>query len=158
MSSVLIRSPYDGKRVRVTIDCGEGVTKQSFKDECDIHNILRQYARTGLLNHVNTRPPMFVDVANMPDYRTALQNVRDAEDLFMQLPSKTRQRFENDPGVFLDFCNNPENEGELRELGLLPPDTIPGEVEAPQAATPQPGGQAPEGGAADPPVEAGGEQ
>lgn len=110
------------KRPRCLKDWSKEVsrTKQSHKDECDIHKILSQYSRTGLLTHVAERPPFYVDVSGMPDYRSALNAVKEAEELFMELPAKTRSEFDNDPAVFLDFCNDPQNEDKMRELGLLP--------------------------------------
>jgi hypothetical protein len=38
--------------------------------------------------------------------------------MFMSLPAKIRSRFQNDPGAFLDFVQNPENRDEMIELGL----------------------------------------
>lgn len=145
-TQVVPRNAYS-PRHPVKVDTGPGLTKQSFKDQCDIHKILSQYARTGRLTHVSSRPSMFIDVSDLPDYRSALQNVKEAEVLFMSLPSATRLQFKNDPAVFLDFCTDPENEGELRELGLLPPDDIPAVEEAPKEATPEAGGQAGEASA-----------
>ncbi len=134
MVKIVPRHPYDGTRVRPQIKCGKGRTKQSFKDECDIHRILSSYARTGLLTHVAARPGYYADVADMPDYRSALDAVKSAEGLFMALPAVTRSRFENDPAKFLDFCSDSENEAELRELGLLPPEGAPEVV--PEAVAP----------------------
>lgn len=125
MEKVFIRTPY-GAHERYQLETGkEGGAKQSFKEECDINNILAQYAKTGLLTPVTSRPPMFVDVSDVGDYRTALENVRTARDLFMQLPATIRATFDNDPATFLDFASDPDNEDELREMGLLPP--IPAE-------------------------------
>ncbi len=117
----VIRSAYDGLRKAVTVVCGPGRTKQSMKDECDINLILARHEKTGLLTPVDTRPAMFVDVSGVGDYREAIENVRNAEDLFMQLPSKVRAKFDNDPAEFLDFCSSSENEEEMRDMGLLPP-------------------------------------
>lgn len=143
------RNKY-AKRVPVLVHTGPGLTKQSFKDQCDIHKILRQFAKTGMITHVSRRPSMFIDVSELPDYRTAVQHVKDAEVLFMSLPSAVRSEFKNDPAAFLDFCSDPENEGELREMGLLPQLDIPGEGE-PLAATPDPGEQGAEGPAVESP-------
>lgn len=106
------------------IDCqaaNDGRTKQAFKDECDIHKILKQFKRTGLVTHLESRPPQFVDITAMPDYRTALNAVKATEELFYQLPAKVRlEQFGNDPALFLDYCVDPSNESELQDLGLLP--------------------------------------
>ena len=146
------RNP-NSDRNPVLLICGKSKTKQSHKKECDIHTILKQYDRTGLLTHVSKKPPMFIDLANVPDYRSALNNVNEAETLFYQLPSATRAEFENDPGLFLDFCVDPENEDKLRELGLLPPSgdvavvSSPGGEPVVVPATGSGEGQGPEGAA-----------
>ncbi len=124
------------ERLYSITDVGISRTKQSFLEECDINRILAQYARTGLLTHVRERPGFYVDVSDMPDYRSALDAVKQAEDLFLRLPSKTRVRFNNDPALFLDFCNDPDSEAEMRDLGLLPPVEVP--VVAEPVATPPP--------------------
>ncbi len=108
-------------RFEVIVDCGtDGGAKQSFKDECDVNQILARYAKTGLLTPVTARSPAFVDVTMVGDYRSAIENIRSAQELFMDLPSGIRTEFGNDPAEFLDFCIDPENEDRMRELGLLP--------------------------------------
>ena len=136
-----IRSAYD-VHDRVTIDTGtEGGAKQSFKEECDINNILARYAATGLLTPVQQTPGFFVDVSDVGDYREALDNVIQAQALFMQLPAVIRARFENDPAAFLDFASDPTNEDQMREMGLLPP--LPAEEPPTPAPEPAAGEQDP---------------
>lgn len=129
------------------IVCGKGRTKQSMKDECDINGIISRYAKTGLLTPVNEKPAMFVDVSEVGDYRSAMDNVRAVQSIFMQLPAGTRANFDNDPAIFLDYAANPGNEEEMIEMGLLPrPEQV--EVEkAPIAVpmkTPPPADEPPE--------------
>ncbi len=100
---------------------GPSRTKQSFKDESDINNIIAQYVRTGLLTPVVDRPPFYVDVSEVGDYRQALENVQLADDLFMDLSPKIRAEFDHSPAEFLDFCSDPANADRMREMGLLPP-------------------------------------
>ncbi len=101
---------------------GDGIdgAKQSFKDETDVNTIIARFAKTGLLTPVMERPPMFIDVSEVGDYREAIDNVRLAQHLFMQLGSTIRAKFDNDPAEFLDFATDPKNEAEMRKLGLLP--------------------------------------
>lgn len=106
---------------RPVIRCDQSKgAKQSHRKECDINSIVRQYEKTGLLTPVVERPGVFVDVSEVGDYRTALENVRVADDMFMDLPSGIRAEFANDPAEFLDFCTDPDNEDRMREMGLLP--------------------------------------
>lgn len=107
-------------RVRPTVVCGPGMTKTSFKEECGIDWIMKQYRGTGVITHLNPKQAQFADVSEMGDYRTALHQVREAEDLFMQLPSKLRAKFENDAAAFLDWVTDPSTElEELKEYGLV---------------------------------------
>lgn len=112
----------------------ELVTKQECKDECDIHNILRQYQRTGIMAHIAANQPRFEDLPELDDFQSALNLVMDAEDRFALLPSQVRDRFENDPGQFLAAFQDPSMRDELRSLGLLR------EAPAPREPDPNPSG------------------
>ena len=100
---------------------GESRTKQSFKDECDINNILRKYQKTGLLTHVASYAGRYEELPSDVDYQESLNAIISAEAAFMSLPSGLRLRFGNDPGEFLQFVSNPANSNELVELGLAKP-------------------------------------
>lgn len=97
---------------------GDSMTVQADAVDADINVIMDKYARTGQLPPIK-RLPSYGDFDGITDYREAIHAVRDAEELFMQLPAKVRSRFENDPGQFLEFCDTPANRLELAELGLL---------------------------------------
>ncbi len=104
-------------------------TRQSEAKAADINNIVQQYNRTGFLPQVS-REGLFVDVSEMPDYRTSLDMIRRADDMFMDLPAEIRAKFENDPAVFLDWTSDPKNRDEMIELGMLPaPDVVEPAVE-----------------------------
>jgi phage internal scaffolding protein len=118
------RTPYT-ERVRVAIDCSEPViTKQAYKDECDVNNIIKRWARTGLMEHVARYQGSYVDLPDEIDYKASMDALLDAQEAFASLPSKVRQRFENDPVQFLQFVHEPGNEEEMRALGLLPNQSI----------------------------------
>lgn len=106
-------------------------TRQEFKDECDINNILRQYNNTGVLSHVNRASPLYEDVTSY-DYQAAMDIVANARSAFDGLPSQIRTRFDNDPSKLMDFVQNPLNRAEAHSLGLLRPDYQP---PAPDAST-----------------------
>ena len=101
---------------------GESRTKQAFADECDINNILARYNRSGLIDHVSTYGGQYGDFVEVTDYHSSLNQIREANDMFMSLPAKVRSKFENDPGAFLDFVLNEDNKSEMANLGLLRPD------------------------------------
>lgn len=113
-----IRSAYEPHH-RVQIKCGGGSrTKQSFKAECDINNIMAKYQKTGSLAHAQQHQGEY-GFASAVSFHEAMNIVTQAEQMFASLPSTLRNRFSNDPGAYLDFVQNPDNEDEMRELGLL---------------------------------------
>lgn len=136
-----IRSAYS-PRVRLAIFTPEseqpyGRTKQSFKAECDINNILSKFQRTGLLEFVNERTPQYGDVSSI-DFQESMEQVRQANEMFADLPSSVRKRFHNDPTELLSFLDDPANRQEGVVLGLLsPPPVVPtgGTTEAAKPAS-----------------------
>lgn len=117
-------------RGRVQLDnFDEGATHQSFKDECDINNIIKKYKRTGVLTHVTSAVGQYGDYSSVPDFHEAMNIVARAQQEFELLPAALRKRFANDPAQFLDFVGNEANLPEMRSLGLLNP-----EVPAPNVA------------------------
>lgn len=118
------------KRRRVQVFCGDGLTKQAFRDESNINNIMAKYKTTGLIDHVSKHAGNYGDYTDVVDYQTAMNTVIAAQDMFMSIPSNIRARFGNDPGQFLEFVSNPDNREEMAKLGLLkvevsPPDLVP---------------------------------
>ena len=114
-------------RERVATDCsGPSETLQQFKEECDINNIMKRYTQTGEWSHVAAKIPQYLDV-QVKDFSEAMDMVEGASEMFMELPSDIRTRFDNDPGAFLAFAENPENLAEMAEMGLTeaPPEPIP---------------------------------
>lgn len=114
-------------------------TKQSFREECDINTIMGRYLSTGELPDVSLKAPQYLDATGF-DFQEMQNQVVEAKNLFMELPSKLRERFANDPAEFIDYCRDPENRGEMQKLGLLKDPAIAPEstnVESP-ISTPQP--------------------
>lgn len=116
---------YRAARKRVSISCGdEQITKQSHKDECDIHTILRQYQRTGIITHVQSARPEYTDLPSDVDFQSALHTLMQAETAFAALPAAVRAHFDNDPARFLSAFSDPSQDAKLREFGLLRSDVI----------------------------------
>lgn len=111
------------ERIKVVVDCSEDtpITKQEFRDEVNINNIMDK-ARRGHAPTFTDRIPQYADVTGVPSFQEANRMIKDAERLFLALPLKLRQRFNNDPGEYLDFMADPERAEEARELGLIPPE------------------------------------
>lgn len=104
----------------MTVNNEPSMTRQEFTAACDVNNILRKYMKNGVNPFVITQDARYGDFASLPgSYSEAIAFVNDAEDQFMQLPAALRARFSNDPGLLLDFLNDPQNAKEAVELGLM---------------------------------------
>lgn len=107
-----------GPKKRVALDnFEESRTKQSFKEECDINNIMRKYEATGLVDFVSQYQPQYGDVTGI-DFQNSMNIVAQATEMFEALPAKTRDLFENNVAAFVDFVSNPENDAKAVEMGL----------------------------------------
>lgn len=111
---------------------GPSLTRQEFADECDINSIMARYETNGLLpSHVNPVSGQYLDLSDVPDLRSAIDLMRNAEAAFMRLPASARREFDNDPVKFVEFAqsDNEENHAKMREWGLMEP--LPKEPEIP---------------------------
>lgn len=141
MKEIFIRTPFNYDRNEASDESGlkcvkKTRTQQQFKEETDINTIVRRFGLTGKLPE-NTRIPEYADYEGVFDFQTALNAVMDAEKAFMMVPSNIRREFDNDPGKFLEFCENKENLPKLREWKLakpLPEPSLPVAAPAGQAA------------------------
>lgn len=127
---------------------GPSKTKQSMAPECDINNIMRRFEKTGILEHVSRHAGRYGDFTGAPaSYHEALNQVVDAQTMFLALPAKVRARFSNDPGEFLAFVSDPANVDELIRLGLANPRPADPAQPAPSGAPGGPQGAPDAGGA-----------
>jgi len=129
-----IRKPFDAhERVHPKIS-PVSMTHQSHKNECDINNIMRKFEKFGVLEHRNNYEGQYGDFTAVPqDYREAMTSVLAAQEMFLELPSKIRRRFGNDPGAFLDFATDPQNGPAMVEMGLAVK-RVPEETKTPSEA------------------------
>lgn len=100
------------------------LTKQSFAADADINTIMERYAKTGyLVDPLNpsTRKPQFDDFSSVPDFQEAQEIVARSCEMFDDLPSKLRDRFNNDPLDLLAFMSDPANHEEAIKLGIVEP-------------------------------------
>lgn len=112
--------PLPEYRRSCDIDCGpEMVTKQSHKDECDIHKILSQYQKTGIINHITPNQPQYLDLPDNLDYQQSVNLILEAQEAFATLPSLIRDRYGNDPARFLEALNDPSQREFLTEIGVF---------------------------------------
>jgi len=94
-------------------------TVQSSAPACDINNIMKKYKETGMIQHNSNREPFYGDVSGITDFRQAMEIVLNAETTFNNLPSEVREKFENDPGNFIEWIKNPTNLEEARKDGYV---------------------------------------
>lgn len=107
-------------------------TKQEFKSDCDVNEIIRRFTKHGTLPNTPATPPRFVDAANLPDLQGAMAIMIEAEKSFMALPAQVRKEFDNSPMAFVEYATKPENLDKLREWGIAPkaaPEAKPTKVE-----------------------------
>ena len=118
---VTVRMPYwsDPSYPGIDIDPDEGLTKQSFKDECDINNIMKRYNATGAVTHLNNRMPEYGDFSDPVDFQNALNTVLEGQSMFAELPADLRDRFGNNPQKLLEFLAEADNFDEAVKLGLF---------------------------------------
>lgn len=113
-------------------------TKQDFRDQCDINNIIKQYKITGQIQHISAAAAQgrFEDLPDPIDFQQSLNTIREADQAFAALPAKLRDRFGNDPSQFLSFLSDPENLDEARRLGIVNP--LPEPASPPNSPEPTP--------------------
>lgn len=107
-----------------TVPEGKSLTRQEFVEECDINNLMKQYANGGMLPPAD-RPPQYIDCIGVPDYQAALDIVREAGEAFASLPAAARRQFDNDPVQFVQFASDPDNREQLEKWGLTAPPVVP---------------------------------
>lgn len=130
--------PSPQSRRSVSLDCGDvEVTKQYYKDECDIHKILSQFQKTGIINHISQNQPRYLDLPESIDYQTSLDIVREAGEAFMTLSSGVRERYGNDPYRFLSALADPAQREYLESVGVFAPKK-PAAPSSPSPGSPSP--------------------
>lgn len=134
LSRFRITEREDGSLRVQTVNEDPEMTKQSFKDECDINFILRDYERSGVVRSLNKARAVFADVSELGDYADALMVVQEAEEAFMALPAKTRKVFNHSPAEFLDAAHDPDKRDLLVQAGLIPPEKAADAFVSPEGA------------------------
>lgn len=108
-----------------------GRTRQEFKKQCDVNEIVKQFIQDGDPTPFEISPTdttVGLDAPEAQDFQTAMNTIADANAMFEELPSKIRNRFENDPMKYLSFINERDADGnlvnldEMYDIGLaIPP-------------------------------------
>jgi len=100
------------------------LTEQSHKDKCDINKIIDRFARTNTIDHISKYQASY-DAIPADDLLTAQLKVQQGTQMFAELPSDIRSKFDQDPVKFLQFMQDPANKTEWQELGLAIPNQKP---------------------------------
>lgn len=111
---------YDADAVSAdnSLTCPEvSLTRQEFKDESDINVLIEKFGVLGELPPIGPLP-VNADFTGVGDFHDAMNGIVAAERTFMSVPAKVRALFENNAGLFVDFCSDPNNGDELVRLGL----------------------------------------
>lgn len=95
-----------------------------FADQCEINVIAGRYGLTGELP-TPRRLAEYGDFTGVSDFHDALEQLRRAEESFEALPAAMRARFDNEPAQLWDFLQDPANDAEAVELGILLPSALP---------------------------------
>lgn len=103
----------------------DSLTDPSFEFECDIHNIVDSFGRSGMLASPGMRDLetlQYGDSTLLPDFQTAQQMVIDVTNEFNSLPSAVRAEFDNNPENLLAALGSSDDATHKRliELGLAP--------------------------------------
>lgn len=103
----------DGTEVQVLY--GDGRTKQAFKAQCDINNIVKKAQREGTLSHLAKLGGEYGDFSDVPSLLDAHARLQRGEQIYRELPSELRREFP-DQFAFFSFVTDPQNSGRLSEL------------------------------------------
>lgn len=93
-------------------------TQQHFEEETNVNSVIKKYQRTGMITHVRQGQPMYGDFTQYGDFKTQLDSVRSAFDLFSSLPAHVRKKFSNNPENLIQFLADSNNDEEAIKLGL----------------------------------------
>ena len=124
------------------------LTRQEFKDECDINSIMSRYDAYLADPMKSVREPIYYDFASMPKtLMEAMEVVKTGAEAFMRLPAAVRREFDNDPAAFVDYAADPSNVDQMRVWGLaqpVPPGAVPSPAPAAAADAEKAAGATPE--------------
>lgn len=107
-------SPREASKTNIDFSEIPTLTVQEQAESTDINRILRRFQKTGLIEHVNKHQAQYGDFTGV-DYQTALNQVREVENTFMQLPANVRAEFNHDPQEWLEHIATPENVEDMKD-------------------------------------------
>lgn len=123
MLKVEVRNAFNYDSDKVSDQTGlkcmdDSMTSQADAEDTDINVLVKRFGLTGEMPVLN-RLPISADFVPTMDYHSALNQLQEADDIFMELPAEVRKRFDHDPGAFVNFCSDEKNREELVKMGLV---------------------------------------
>ncbi|AXL14605.1 internal scaffolding protein [Microviridae sp.] len=112
------KNTTERRRVSLDFSNSESLTEQCHKDEVKIQNIMRKASREGIVRHVSKYQGQYMDMVSAPDFYEAQIQLANAQSMFETVPAQIRAEFDNDPGKYIDFMQNPENRENIEKMGL----------------------------------------
>lgn len=112
------------RRPRVqTINTLPSKTVQSDVLRTDIRHILAKYKQVGMVEHMREVDLQFRDVTEFSDFADLMFQTKQAEKVFMALPSKVREVFSHDVAKWLDAAHDSDElealRPQLEKLGMM---------------------------------------
>ncbi len=96
------------------------MTEKAHVGDTDINQIMAKALKGEHSDYIKDHAGHYGDATSL-DYFEAQTTIANANSLFEDLPSKIRNKFENNPAKFLDFVQDPKNLEEMVELKLANP-------------------------------------
>lgn len=94
----------------------DGQTKQSFRDSTNINKILARAAKGDTISHLAKYGAVYGDFSEIDDLLSARSKLDRGMQIFKELPGEIRKEFDQDPGKFFRFVNDPGNAEKLGEV------------------------------------------
>lgn len=117
---------HEAQSMATGLKCEDpSLAQQQFLEESNILTIVERFHLTGEIPQV-LKLPQSGDYTGVFDFQTAMNAVAQATQAFSQLPYNIRDRFNNDPQKYFEFCTTEENAEEAIRLGLAtkPPTVV----------------------------------
>jgi len=111
---------YRKREKTPTIITTKSRTQQNLHESTKIGSILKKYATTGIITHLNNAQPQYGDFSNYKGFQDNLNLVIEAQESFDSLPSEIRKYFQNSPQNLIDFISDESNRQKAEDLGLVP--------------------------------------
>ncbi len=111
--------PKTGKRAETGFkSTGKSRAKQSFRNETDINQILHRVTSGASLAHLKEHEGQYGDFSDFDEqtYEQMQNRIAGAKTIFFDLPAELRSEFDNNPGKFFGFVNDPANVDKLEEI------------------------------------------